>query len=151
VGYGWVDAMVQYNGVLYVGGHFASIGPASGQFAAVDATTAAANATVRVDGGVRAIVLDGSGGQYVGGSFTTAGSPTSPSLIHVLAHGTLDTAFAPNLVGSVRALALVGSTLYVGGSFTNIGGQARTSLAAVDPTTGVATSFTSCVLNQLHS
>jgi hypothetical protein len=38
----------------------------------------------------------------------------------------------------VAALAMVGDTLYVGGNFTQIGGQIRSSIAAIDVATGSA-------------
>lgn len=41
----------------------------------------------------------------------------------------------------VAALALLGDTLFVAGNFTQIGGTARTSLAALDATTGDALSW----------
>src|SRR5205807_1597512 len=41
----------------------------------------------------------------------------------------------------VNALVVNGSTIYAGGAFTSIGGQTRNSIAAVDATTGLATSW----------
>src|SRR5690606_22153424 len=46
-----------------------------------------------------------------------------------------------NTFGTVHALYLSGSTLYVGGSFNAIGGASRNNLAAIDTTTALATSF----------
>src|SRR5204862_232210 len=51
------------------------------------------------------------------------------------------TSFDANGDGTVRALAISGSTLYAGGAFTNIGGQARNRIAALDATTGNASSW----------
>ena len=42
---------------------------------------------------------------------------------------------------SRRRARVSGSTVYAGGSFTSIGGQARNSIAALDATTGAATSW----------
>jgi len=41
----------------------------------------------------------------------------------------------------VRSLAVQGDTIYVGGNFDTIGGQDRSSLAAIDANTGAATSW----------
>jgi hypothetical protein len=41
----------------------------------------------------------------------------------------------------VIALAVSGSTVYAGGNFTSIGGQGRGGIAALDPTTGLATAW----------
>ena len=50
----------------------------------------------------------------------------------------------PNATGQygyVDAIVPSGSLVYVGGSFSTIGGQARNNLAAIDTTTGLATSW----------
>jgi hypothetical protein len=41
----------------------------------------------------------------------------------------------------IANIALSGSTVYLGGSFTNIGGKIINWLAAIDSTTGIATSW----------
>ena len=38
----------------------------------------------------------------------------------------------PNAAGTVRALAVNGTTVYAGGEFTNIGGQPRNGIAAIN-------------------
>jgi len=52
-------------------------------------------------------------------------------LVHLLADGRLDPAFAPDLNGSVRALVLMDGTLYVGGGFQRVNGQQRIGAAAL--------------------
>ena len=47
----------------------------------------------------------------------------------------------PSPDGAVYAVASTGTSVLAGGFFTTIGGQARNYLAAVDPTTGLATSW----------
>ncbi|HYA41761.1 MAG TPA: carboxypeptidase-like regulatory domain-containing protein, partial [Syntrophobacteraceae bacterium] len=51
------------------------------------------------------------------------------------------TAWNPNADQQVSALAASGGIVYAGGYITNIGGQARSSLAALDASTGAATSW----------
>jgi len=53
-------------------------------------------------------------------------------LAHILADGTLDPAFAPDLNSGVNSLARVGSVLCVGGSFTSVNSQARGRGVAFD-------------------
>src|SRR5207302_2281034 len=55
-------------------------------------------------------------------------------------HGQLS-AWNPNPDSYVDSLTVAGSTVYVGGEFSQIGGQQRTELAALDPTTGQATAW----------
>jgi hypothetical protein len=68
-------------------------------------------------------------------------------LVQVRVDGTVDPSFAPRPGPDptnpqiVRALAVANGVLYVGGQFTTIGGQARASLAALDPVTGAVESW----------
>jgi len=59
--------------------------------------------------------------------------------------GAPNTTFNTNLNslidGGVSSIAISGSTLYVGGNFRHIGGQARNLIAAINATTGLATSW----------
>jgi hypothetical protein len=96
------------------------------------------------NGGVYAIAVAGDGTVYVGGSFTTfCGQPRS-ALAAIDSNGNL-LPWDPNVnIGgyiNVGAMAVSGSTVYVGGVFTSVGGQSRNNLAALDATTGLATSW----------
>ena len=79
---------------------------------------------------------------YVGGTFTTATSPSGQTVARAnlaafdATTGALRTGFVANTNGAVRSLASDGTRLFVGGSFTTIGGQSRSRLAAVNPSTG---------------
>lgn len=95
------------------------------------------------DGYVYALAPDGSGGVYIGGSFTSVTpsggtAVTRNSLAHIKADGSVDSAWNPNADSFVTTIAVSGSTVYVGGFFANVGGQSRAYLAALDATTGVA-------------
>jgi len=98
------------------------------------------------DGPVLAIAPDGAGGVYVGGDFTQltpagGGSAVTRNYIaRINADGSIHQ-WNPNANGSVHALAVSGSTVYVGGEFTNIGGQTRNNIAALDASTGNATTW----------
>src|SRR5436190_1377034 len=90
----------------------------------------------------RTVVPDG---WYIAGSFTHVGGLARRDLAHIRANGTVDPAFDatfdPAPTANIRALARSGSTLFVGGSFSSIGGKTRNALAALDGSTGKATSW----------
>lgn len=125
--------------LLYIGGAFARVGPATGQGVPIDRATALPLAPLpAVAGGpVLAVIPDGAGGWYLGGGFTFAAGQPRAGLARVLADGTLSP-WNPGANGPVQALALRGSVLYAGGQFTLVAGAARNRIAAIDATTGNA-------------
>ena len=105
--------------------------------------------TYQTNGRVNVIVAQGST-VYLGGQFTAvrpAGAAAGTGEVtrnHVAAFNVKTGALLPwnpNAGGTVRAIAVAGSTVYLGGSFTKIGGTGRARLAAVDATTGALTSW----------
>jgi Domain of unknown function (DUF5122) beta-propeller len=74
----------------------------------------------------------------VGGAFGTVnGSSTGRRLVRLnLSNGQAVGGFAPNPGSSVRSLVLRGSWLYASGNFQQIGGQSRSGVARLNPTTG---------------
>ena len=123
---------------FYLGGHFSLVGPPTGSGVSLDPASGARDAAfATVTGGaVRAVVDDGSGGYFIGGDFTRVAGVPRHGLAHILADGSLDTAWTADADRSVRALARVGSRLFVGGAFANIGGVVQPGLAAVDAAGG---------------
>ena len=94
----------------------------------------------KVAGVVFATVADGSGGWYVGGSFTAVGGLPRSHLAHILADGSV-AAWNPIPSGgypftAVYSLAVGAGTVYVGGVFASVDGQPRNNIAAVNATTG---------------
>ena len=88
----------------------------------------------KIVGFVVAVVPDGVGGWFIGGSFERVGDFSRHNLAHILPDGSV-APWDPAPPGpGVECLALSGNTLYVGGAFTRIGGQSRNLLAAVDGT-----------------
>ena len=114
-----------------------------------DATTMTGDAipTAQIDNGVAWTVQIVGSTVYAGGSFANARPagaapgtnlvPRKNLLAFNLTTGAL-TSFAPNINGTVKALAASpdGSRLYVGGTFTAVNGQARTNIAAFSTATG---------------
>jgi hypothetical protein len=87
---------------------------------------------------VNALAVSGST-VYAGGDFTTIGGAARNRLAAIDIGGTCLTSYTsgcrlnwnPNADGTVRALAVSGTTVYAGGSFTTISGTPRNRLAAI--------------------
>lgn len=130
-----LNAVVSDGRRVIVGGNFDFLTPATGRFAllsARDARPAPTIATVAGPGSVDAIVSDGSGGWFLGGTFTFVAGDRCPGLARVRADHSLDRRFCLRPDGGVRVLARRGATLYLGGDFTRIAGKKRVRLASVD-------------------
>jgi trimeric autotransporter adhesin len=151
---GEVKAIVQSGDRTYIGGAFTRVGVPIGYGASLSPSSGAPDYSVaKPNGTVLAVVSDGAGGWYIGGLFTAVGDVPRSRLAHLLADGSVDPAFDPNMGSAslsasssgVRALALSGTTLYAGGDFTRVGTGAnmvtRNFVAAIDATTGAPTSF----------
>ncbi|HVE67712.1 MAG TPA: delta-60 repeat domain-containing protein, partial [Solirubrobacteraceae bacterium] len=157
---GTVSAIAHASGRTYVGGDFTRVGPRSGAGVTLTANGALSAFPVRAEvagGEVRAVVSDGAGGWYIGGSFTWVGGQRRLALARIRSDGTVDTTFAPAVAdiagnpGEVNALVLSrpgpdgARTLYVGGRFRQIrSGNDRTfhhNLAALDAGDGAERTF----------
>jgi beta-propeller uncharacterized protein DUF5122 len=127
------------DGTLYVGGAFTRVGAVTGPAVPINATTGnlVTGALPRFLGQANAVVADGAGGWYVGGTFTVpAGGGQLTNLAHVLANNTIDASFHPNPDNAVLALAVSGTAVYAGGRFTLIGGETRNRLVAFNKSSG---------------
>ena len=136
---GPINAVVQAGTTAYFGGSFTYVGPQSGALGLVSAADTTPATVPRLNGTVLAIIDDGNGGHFVGGTFTDERSNLK-NLVHLDAAGNLDGSFAPNPNDTVRALALRDGNLYVGGNFNTIAGSTgntRRFLTAIDPVTGI--------------
>ena len=142
---GPVQALALSGGTLYAGGLFGQIGGASrSQIAALDVATGTPTAwDPGADGAVYALAVSGSI-VYAGGAFAHIGGQARGHLAALDATTGLVNTWNPNALpdyASVLCLAVDGGRVYASGSFTAIGGQLRTGLAALDPSTGMATSW----------
>ena len=141
---GDVFALARSGDTLYLGGNFRYVGPRTNALAKLDSAGAPDTSFPQIDdlyGWVEVVEPDGAGGWYVGGSFTKIDGLTRSNLVHVLADGSVDPAFAPEPDGEVTSLVRVGGTLYVAGQFATIGGHARAGLAALDASSGALLSW----------
>ena len=149
-----VGALAINNGIIYVGGEFGAVGgqPRNG----VAAIAADANGSVtswnpggnRNNGNVEAKSFAFSEKTvYVAGAFERMDDQPRNGFAEVnLETGRVtpwdaNATIIPGLAGGGSALLLSNNTLYVGGIFSSIGGQTRKNVAALDATTGQATSF----------
>ncbi|MGH7595115.1 MAG: T9SS type A sorting domain-containing protein [bacterium] len=152
---GPVHAVAYSKGLTYIGGDFTYVGPNTGYGAALSTTTGAPNMKFpRVNGPIDVVTPDGADGWYIGGKFTKVGDFTRNWIAHIKADGTVDPNWDPNPAGTLKtdgmsfyvsmhiyAIVVSGSTVYVCGNFTSIGGQQRRGIAALEASTGQATSW----------
>jgi hypothetical protein len=133
---------------LLAGGNFTNVGGASSGhavFVAVPGSLAAGGFSaihLPLNGDIHAIAFDSHNLlMYAGGTFTDAGGNANADFLAVASiTGVGDwkpACSGPPLGGSVAALQIVGSTLYVGGAFQNgAGTKGANYLVACDLTTG---------------
>ena len=107
-----VSALVGSGSTLYLGGSFDYVGPFTGSFVAVDAASGQLDSTwLKVSGAVNASAADGSGGWFIGGSFSTCrwsptptGWPISSTDVYVSIRNWAPSNCTPGLANLVSAL-----------------------------------------------
>ena len=137
VSYDVVNALaVSGNGELYAGGTFSQAGGIVANNIARWNGTAwsalGAGAANGVNGGVAALAIAGTGGVYVGGSFTQAGSIGANNIAqwNGTSWNSLGTGIANGANSGVSALIVARSgEVYAGGGFTQAGGIAANGIA----------------------
>jgi hypothetical protein len=151
---GIVNTLAVSGSTVYVGGTFNGSNSINGnttrnRLAALDASTGTVNAwNPNASGIVNTLAVSGST-VYVGGVFNGTnsinGNTTRNRLAAVDASSGTVTAWDPNANGTVNTLVVSSSTVYVGGVFygeNSINGNTtRNHLAALNASTGVATSW----------
>lgn len=136
---------------LFLSGDFSYLSLPTGSFARIDTASGSATAPFAdLTGAVHAIVPDGAGGWFVGGTVSSAHGVGRTNLLHLNADGSL-APWAPAPDGDVRALALCGDTLFVGGAFQYVGGQYRPGFAAVHASTGALLTATPTAGGQVNA
>jgi hypothetical protein len=144
---GTVSLLALDGNTLYIAGSFTQIeGTPRNRLAAFDITT---KSLLPWNAGTNTInfldKLTASGGiVYVGGQFTSIGGAPRKNIAAMDGVTGAVTAWNPTADGinaSVSDILVSGSLVYLSGYFSTIGGTSRRSLAAIDITTGVATSW----------
>lgn len=129
------------NNIIYLGGNFTYVGPPEANGAAINQSTLSTiTAFSNPNGEVKVTIPDGSGGWYIGGSFSTVGDSSRFNLAHINNNGTVSS-FNPNINGTIWALKLYNGILYIGGDFSLVGATIRNNMAAIDVSTGQLTAW----------
>src|SRR3954447_16626723 len=132
---GLVSTLAVSGSDLVVGGNFFQLNASDRPFLGAVATTGAGSLSGWKPAPNSAVdTLVASGGDVFAGGFFSSAGPAQVShagLIRLKPDGTIDEAWAPQVRGSVSALALDGPNLFVGGSFVKVNGITRVELAKI--------------------
>jgi hypothetical protein len=144
---GRVNAMAKYGNTIYLGGDFEHLGPRVGPFAKISRSTGARDtAWAQPSGGdVMSSISDGSGGYFIGGSFTSVSGVARNHIAHIQSDGSLDSSWNPGTNYPVWTMALTGNDLYIGGYFSQVGGASHPYIAKLNASTGAVSSWAPAV------
>jgi hypothetical protein len=117
----------------YIGGAFTKIYTPAKYVTRIDKTTGKVDTSFfTFDGQISAMVSDGNGGWYIGGSFSTISNVSRKYLAHILSGGSLDTSWTPVSSGDIYTMVMGDSScLYVGGNFSTINGVSHQGIAKI--------------------
>lgn len=128
-----LDIEVSADGTTYIAGEFKRfVPPPYWGSAVLNARTGKFDSAFTIEGDIYAVVADGAGGWFVGGSFARVNGVERQNLAHILADDNLDPGFDVKVDGPIYALLLHGKRLYVGGAFAKVNDEDRPKLAAID-------------------
>ncbi len=126
---------------LYTAGNFRMVGAVTGGGVQVGLDGQPVGAMPYIKGQVFAVLPDGAGGWYLGGSFTEIGGVPRSGLARIDAAGAV-LPWDPSVTGFpvVRSIVVRGDVMYVAGQFGAVGGVARQNVAVLDLATGAVRS-----------
>jgi len=128
---GRVTQILPVGNKVIVAGSFDYVGPQTGYGVGVNESTGRMlPGAPMVNGTVYAAAPDGSGGWYIGGSFTRVAGQYRLNAAQISANGSV-TPWNPSVKGPVYALAVIADSVVLGGNFDAVGGVAAARLAAV--------------------
>jgi hypothetical protein len=127
------------NNKLYLG-DATELGYSAGGIAKVSSSSAAANKEFpETNGSISAVLPDGKGGYYIGGSFTRVDNTPRINFAHLLSDGTVDPLFNLYFDDHINCLTTDGTSLYLGGNFTRVNNITRRHAVAVSLQSGKPT------------
>jgi len=88
-----------------------------------------------VNGHVLCATADGTGGWYIGGSFTDVGGAPHVNLAHIRSDLTVE-AWNPATNGDVITIVATASEVWIGGTFTSVNGQPSSGFASLSRVPG---------------
>ena len=113
---GPVHAILETNGIVFLGGDFSSVSPNQTRTALLDIVNGLEDAAFpAIHGVLNAAAPDGQGGWYLGGRFTLVGGEPRTNLARILSNNTVDPVWKPAANDVVQALTVEDGTVYVGG------------------------------------
>jgi hypothetical protein len=134
---GGVHAILPVGNTLYLGGSFSRIGPSCGNGVLIDSASGLFDPTFpKINGVIKCVVSDSSGGWYIGGGFTSIDGKPRSRLAHINADKTVDQNWLAQADSTVNAMCIVNDLIYIGGFFQHVGSVHRDQLAVVDRSTG---------------
>lgn len=134
---GPVESIVLNDTTIILGGNFDQVAPVTGSFVRLDTVSALVDPSLfKVNGPVYTVHRDPSGYIYVGGAFSRCGNVSVNNIFRLTPAGAFDNSFQHNVDGTVRALYVHDTLLYIGGDFSAVDGDLRNNLAAVHLFTG---------------
>ncbi len=146
---GIVYAMAVDGDYTYIGGSFTYVGMNTGYGIKLTTTSPVPSANYpKVNGEIKCVESDGSGGWYIGGDFSKVGTYSLNYLAHINSDGTVNSSWNPNPNSTVHSIKKDGSNIYVGGNFTSIGGLSRKAIAKLNNTNGNADASWNANLDQ---
>lgn len=134
---GPVNSLLLRDTTVILGGDFDQLSPVTGSFIRLDPVTAQTDPSLfKVNGPVYATTRDNNGYIYVGGNFSRVGNQQVGNLFRLNPNGTFDYTFTHLVHGTVYALQVQDSGLYIGGAFTGIDGETRSNFGGINLNTG---------------
>lgn len=124
------------NGIAYLGGQFSHVGKSASSIALVEASTGNLIHVPQLLGSANSCAVDGTGGWFIGGSFTEVDGQPRNRLARLLSDGTLSDWSGPTLNGNITKIWVINNNLYIKGYFTSIADQPRNGIASIDISTG---------------
>ncbi len=150
---GVVNTAIEHDGKLYVGGSFSNAGAVdkpSAQKLSLPGLTPFAQSLPDLDGSVKIIKPDGSGGWFLFGQFQTANMLQAQRMLHMNAFGVVSDGWRHTINGTIRDVAITQDSVFISGDFALIDGQQRHRIAKFSRPSGALDAWAPTVNNAIN-